>query len=301
MSKWARWNTESFISKCKEIHGDKFDYSECNYVNCKIKVKIKCNKCGNEWESLPHNHLGGSGCKICQYKKLPQNQPITHKEFIKKAIEVHGYKFEYITKYISDKSKMEIKCLECGYINKQRPGSHLHGYGCQKCACKNLPQNQPFPPEEFEKLANDTHQYRYEYYGDYKGHRRKVKILCKIHQEFFYQEAGAHLKGQGCPICRLSRGEIQIHNFLKKRNIEYEYEKKFMGCEDKLQLTFDFYIPNLNCCIEYDGEQHFNPVSYFGGQERFKDIQRKDEIKNIFCKKSNIKLIRIPYFNFSKI
>ena len=62
-----------------------------------------------------------------------------------------------------------------------------------------------------------------------------------------------------------------------------------------MKLPFDFFIPSLNCLIEYDGEQHFRPVSRFGGEEGFEKLRQRDELKNQYSKKNGIKLIRIPY------
>ena len=71
-------------------------------------------------------------------------------------------------------------------------------------------------------------------------------------------------------------------------------------------LPFDFYIPDLNICIEYDGEQHFEPVDFGGkgkeyAEKRFKAQQKRDNIKTEYCKNNNIKLIRIPYWEFDNV
>ena len=66
-------------------------------------------------------------------------------------------------------------------------------------------------------------------------------------------------------------------------------------------MLFDFYLPNFNLCIEYDGLQHFKSVKYWGGIEGFKKLKKHDKIKNKFCKSNNIKLLRIKYTKFNKI
>lgn len=66
-------------------------------------------------------------------------------------------------------------------------------------------------------------------------------------------------------------------------------------CKNKRKLPFDFYIPDLNVCIEYDGIQHFYPVDQFGGENAFQECQLNDSIKNAFCQTSNITLLRIRY------
>ena len=295
-------NTALFIERAKKIHGEKYDYSLVEYINSVTKVTIKCNKCENIWSVLPHNHFSGKGCKKCQYKNLPQNQAISHEEFLNKAKNIHGDKFEYVSKYIANKKNITIKCLVCENIFKQKAHSHLEGKGCKRCQYKNLLQNNPMIIDEFENRCKKIHDYKYEYCQDYKGNKYKINIFCKKHNFWFKQNAGGHLyHGQGCPRCNCSKGELKILSFLKDKNIKYELEKKFDECRFVLPLSFDFYLPENNICIEYDGEQHYVSIACFGGEKYLKDVKNKDKIKNDFCKKNKIKLIRIPFYEFNNI
>ncbi len=215
---------------------------------------------------------------------------------------MHGDNFTYLSDYISNKSKIKIKCNTCNNIFFQRVDSHLDGCGCRKCQYLSMTQNQPKTIKNFESECNLVHDKKYEYCGDYKSCRNKIKIFCKVHQEYFYQNADAHLsKGQGCPKCRLSRGELRIEKYLKENNIIFEYEKKFNNCKFKQLLPFDFYLPKYNTCIEYDGEFHYITTKHFGGDKKLQNTQRNDLIKNEFCKNNNIKLIRIPFPEFNNI
>jgi very-short-patch-repair endonuclease len=96
-------------------------------------------------------------------------------------------------------------------------------------------------------------------------------------------------------------GELYIENVLDKNKIEYNKQHTFLDCNNQRQgssckkLPFDFYLPKYNCCIEYDGEQHFKPKKFFGGEEGFLRRQQLDKIKDQYCKDNGIKLIRIPY------
>lgn len=108
-------------------------------------------------------------------------------------------------------------------------------------------------------------------------------------------------RNSGCPFCKESHGEIKIRTFLEKNDIEFEGQKSFKDCKLKQALLFDFYIPVHNICIEFDGQQHFESVNIFGGKENFQKIQERDAIKNEFCKKENINLLRIPYTEFNNI
>ena len=66
-------------------------------------------------------------------------------------------------------------------------------------------------------------------------------------------------------------------------------------------MPFDFYLPDYNTCIEYDGELHYKAVDYFGGDDALGNTKCRDEIKTQYCKENNIKLIRIPYWEFDNI
>lgn len=93
---------------------------------------------------------------------------------------------------------------------------------------------------------------------------------------------------------KMSHGEEYILSLLKKANIHGNYQYSFSECKDKMPLPFDFYIEN-KYVIEYDGEQHFVPNSFFGGEEGFNIRRSHDLIKNKYCFDHNIPIIRIPY------
>ena len=92
-----------------------------------------------------------------------------------------------------------------------------------------------------------------------------------------------------------STGEILISNILNENYISYFYNYRFDDCRNILPLPFDFYLPDYNVCIEYDGIQHFESIEYFGGDKEFQRRQINDDIKNQYCAKNNITLIRLPY------
>lgn len=111
-------------------------------------------------------------------------------------------------------------------------------------------------------------------------------------------------KTKSC-VCLLfhSYGEEATKEVLSNNNIEYISQYSFDDCNSYLNapLRFDFYLPEHNCCIEIDGRQHFIPISRFGGEEAFKRLQENDKIKNNYCVKNHIKMIRIKYNRESNI
>jgi very-short-patch-repair endonuclease len=100
---------------------------------------------------------------------------------------------------------------------------------------------------------------------------------------------------------RVSNGSKKIENFLINRNIKYTSEKKFHDCKRINFLYFDFYLPEHNICLEYDGIQHYTPIDRFGGKEGLRNQKIRDHIKDNYCEKNNIKLIRIPFWEESNI
>jgi len=123
-----------------------------------------------------------------------------------------------------------------------------------------------------------------------------IKLLCKEHGAFEIKPINL-ISGSICKLCKSSsKGESKVENILIERKIKYIKEKTFEDCRGtKRPLPFDFYLPDYNICIEFDGVQHYKPVERFGGIEGFNEVVKNDNIKNNYCLSNNIKLIRISY------
>jgi predicted nucleic-acid-binding Zn-ribbon protein len=235
-------------------------------------------------------------CIKCANEENGNKRKLTTQFFIRHAQKEHGNKYDYSkTVYTASDKKLKIRCYKHG-IFEQIPHAHLKGQGCPKCGLWNLSNT-----DTFKKRAVKIHGTKYDYSQiNYVNARTKVKIGCSKHG-IFEQTPQNHLKGQGCPICLESQGERKIGLYLDKQKITYKREKSFTGCRNKYKLFFDFYVPSLNACIEYDGSQHYHPIEYFGGEKVFKETQKSDAIKNKYCSDNGIKLIRIPYKNREEI
>lgn len=286
---------EQFIKEVNAIHHNKYSYSLVKYINIMTSVIIICPTHG-EFKQIPNNHLNGNGCKKCGIIKRSKSRKTSLHEFINNSNKLHDYKFDY-TKfiYINSHTKGIIICPIHGEFT-QRPLNHLNSqYGCEKCGIDNSVIKRLKTKEQFIKDANIIHANKYTYHTfDYNGNRRKSYIKC-IKHGYFKQSPHDHIISKnGCPKCNNSKGEIIIEIFLTKNNIKYTPQKKFNDCKYKRELPFDFYLPEYNFCIEYDGEQHYNKSHYFN-KDDFNDRVKKDNIKNNYCKVNNIKLIRIRY------
>jgi hypothetical protein len=285
-----QYDTREFIEKAKLKHGNKYDYSLVEYVNCKSKIKIICEKHG-EFKQTPHNHLHGYGCIKCSGKYLYNTN-----EFIEKAKLKHGDKYDYSNvNYYGGNNTVNIGCLLHGFF-KIKASVHLTGSGCPRCSAKPI-----LTTDEFIEKAKLIHGDKYDYsLVDYKFRKIKINIVCKKHGEF-KQTPHNHLHGAGCPKCNISKGEILIQNFLIKNNIEYINQKKFKDCKGKKNaLKFDFYIPKHKYVIEFDGRQHFEVVMFNGctyekALKTHLELVSNDLIKNKYCIDNNITMHRIRY------
>ena len=216
---------------------------------------------------------------------------MTTRDFIIKAINIHDDKYDYsLVDYKTSHEKVKIICTTHG-IFKQTPNNHLHAQGCPKCT-----NNKKMTTRDFIAKAINIHGNRYDYsLVNYKNSQTKIKIICSIHG-VFEQRPDNHMLGNGCDLCaKKSKGEIKIKKILMEKNIIFNQEKRFNECRDKRVLPFDFYLPEYNLCIEYDGIQHFKAIDFFGGDKYLIYIQKHDQIKNNYCKKNNINLLRIQY------
>lgn len=282
-------HSEEFIEKAISIHGDRYSYSMVDYKNNNTNVKIICKKHG-VFEQLPTNHISGKGCKFCANNVL-----CTLESFILKAKKIHNNKYCYDkVEYKNINTKIAIICKIHGEFN-QIPQHHLNGRGCVLCGNKIKNKERTKTIEWFKKEANKIHKNKYDYSNSvYISNKALLLITCIKHGEF-KQRPDHHLSGVGCPKCKISKGESEVGSWLEKNNIIFETQKKFKDCVFESELKFDFYLPDKNLCIEYNGKQHFEPVGYFGGIEAFKKQIKRDQIKVQYCKDNKINFLTINF------
>jgi len=223
---------------------------------------------------------------------------LTTEEFIFKIKIIHADRYDYsLVNFINIKVNIKIICSKHG-IFEQRPQHHLAGHGCNKCAREFVADTIRLTKKTCINKANKVHGDKYDYslvdFSNVHSNKDKIDIICHKHGKF-NQAIKHHLNGSGCPVCNESKGEETISKYLINNNIKFIRQHRYKDCRDKKPLPFDFYLPDLNMCIEYDGEQHFKSVNTWGGEKVLLQIQKHDRIKNSFCICNNIQLIRIKY------
>ena len=294
----TKWTQDTIIIKLKELHPN-LDFSKFIFTSVNNKSIIICPIHGSR-EIKVMNLLRGSSCKLCRQ----QSQKRTPTQIIKQMEEKHLGKYSYpaFKNYTNQNQVIEILCPEHG-IFEQQIIHHTNGSGCEKC------HDRSFNRKDFEYHISTIpieHSDKYTYINIHYNYNNSdstfLELECKEFKHKFIQNLSNHKNGSGCPVCaelsNESKGIKIIRNFLDVNNLNYETEKTFEDCINETtgyKLRYDIYLNDLNCCIEFDGNQHFNEVSIFGGGDELKKIQYRDSLKNKYCEINNINLIRIRY------
>lgn len=215
-------SNNDFIKRAREIHGNKYDYSKTEYNKSSEKVCIICPEHGEFWQEA-NSHLRGCGCPKCRSEKMSNLLKSGTKEFIEKAKQIHGDKYDYSkVNYINNCTKVCIICPKHGEF-WQTPNDHLSGYGCGECG-----GTKKMSTEKFIEKARKIHGGKYDYSKvEYVNNKTKVCIICPEHGEFL-MNPNDHLCGHGCPNCggakKLSKKDF-IEKAMKVHDDKYDYSK----------------------------------------------------------------------------
>lgn len=229
--------------------------------------------------------------------------------FIEQARKVHGDFYDYSkSTYQGQHYELTIRCPLHGLFN-MRPNNHVRG----KQRCPLCGAGKKRTTRDFVILAKEVHGENYDYSQvTYKSAKTNVNVICPEHG-LFKITPDSHIGWyrQGCPRCKASRGERAIFRELVKIGItNFVCEKSFDGLvtsDTKLPLRFDFYLPEQNLLIEFDGHAHFDMVNYSGKmstvemKKRLSRTKQLDKIKDKWAVDNNITLLRIPYWEYNNI
>ena len=276
----VRLTHDEYVKKLHEINPNVMIVDE--YVNRRTKSTHRCLVDGYEWNVSPGHLLQGTGCPLCAGKIK------TTKVFMDE-MSLKNPNIEVIGEYISAKTKILCRCKLDGYEWFCNPTSLLAGVGCP--VCSNVKKKTT---EEYIESVNLIDE-NIIVVGEYINAKTKIMHQCAIDGHMWLMDPHHILSGRGCPVCKSSKGEKEIAKYLNSRNIKFETQYTFSDCKNVFCLPFDFYLPEYNVCIEYDGIQHFTPIDFFGGQAAFEIRKKNDNIKSDYCKTHSIKLLRVRY------
>lgn len=270
-----------------------------DYTKAEDKIEVKCDK-GHVYNVRYYEFSRrGYRCPICQKENKNKKQTISYSDIYKY---INSINYKLITKksdYIDTKHYVFVECNN-NHIFKTKINSLRNGRRCKACATIKNAERQRIP---YEKQKEFVESFGYELISQKEDYTN-------VHDKYIFKCDKGHVykanfsdfqQGCRCSICKISKGEAKVESVLKKYNIDYILQYKFDDCKFYNKLPFDFYIPSMNTCIEYDGKQHFQYVHSWGGYDEFINRLIRDSIKNIYCRENKIKLIRIPYYEFENI
>lgn len=295
------------------------------------KIWWKCSKgCENHvWEAVIYSRSNGKGCPFCCNKhicpcgcnSLRINNPLL-------CLEWHPtLNGELTPDNVSPGSGRQVWWIcsinKCGYHIWQTTVNHrnIAGTGCPyccnrticECRCNSLEILNPLLSSEWHPTRNGDLTPRHVSIGS----GRKVWWLCSRNHK--WEATISERSKYSCPHCNSSSGEAIIEQLLDLNNIKYSMQEKIsintekymrkdlyddfrdLKVKKKLMLKFDFYIPDTNWVIEFDGLQHFKPVKHFGGEEQYRRQRLYDKFKNDYCRYNNLRLLRIHYDDMGEI
>ena len=291
---------EEFIQKAKDRHNNFYDYSKTEYINSRTKVCVTCPKHGDFWQ-LASAHLNGQGCPEC-FKEKKQNGLInltSSSELLARFQKLYGDQYEYnLTGFEKQYDKINIYCKKHKHHFSMKILHHLNGHGCPLCSKRG----HNYSTEEFIIRAKEVHGDRYDYSKvNYVNRETPIEIICKTHGSF-WQKPHNHISGCGCPKCKATKVQYKIYSWLKTEFPEQLWEWEYSPIWLTPQV-FDIYCEQLQLAIEYNGEQHYMPISAFGGEEEFQKTIERDKRKSIKCSSNNCTLYVIKYdeLNFDKL
>jgi len=280
-------------------------------LNLKFIKIIKNENLKNKTNSLPNQYMEyfcekhgiqkgkvrnvcKNGCKLCSLEKRKKQSRQNDLDFWQKRVKNFKLliaKEEFKKIYTnSQKTKVKAQCIKCGKIHLR---SLFHLWQKGTCSCQK--NKKLLNLEAFLEKAKKAHKNKYDYSliteefwrENYIGkYKTKIPIICKKHG-VFYQTVNDHVLGSGCPKCNQSKGEKSLRQFLEKNKIKYITEYQVPDSK----LRFDFYLPDYNLAIEYDGELHYKNTNL----SSLKKTKQRDFLKNRLCFVYRINLIRIPY------
>ena len=264
------------------------------FTETKNRVKVLCTECRTESNPIAEALVQNTFC--CQECRRIRNK----ESFIKKLFDVNP-NVTVVGEYKNRREKIECLCLIHNKTFKMTAGNLICGHGCPKCATEARIKAFAKAHDEFLSELKEISP-QISIMSQYQSAHKKID--CKCLECGFEWNTTPHslLRGDRCPNCYLpSKGELAISSYLDDISVEYISQKRFDDCRNINPLPFDFYLPEYNACIEFQGKQHYEVVEHFGGEEDFKVRQKRDNIKAEYCLQNQIELLCIPYWDFDNI
>lgn len=290
-----RYTTKSYSERVtRETNGEYAFFGE--YKGVHNYASYYHTICGQITKIRPvefFNAKSNTRCRWCLTRRQSKNT----EWFINEVVNLVGDEYKVLSNYTKAKDKVLMQHVVCGYTWKVTPDNFLR----RNSRCPRCNRNARLSNKEFAEYMNTILGDEYRVDGKYVNMHTKIQMTHLTCGKTWSVEPSSLVQGTRCPKCASSKGEALVESVLDKHNVVFETQKRFSDCVHILPLPFDFYLPNINTLIEYDGEQHYRPVDFNGegieSAERFFRLGKlRDGIKNQYAKENGINLIRIPYW-----
>lgn len=275
------------------------------YTNKNTKYHCICKIHNCDVYKTPDKYLNANqGCDICSVERNKCATRYTDESYKEKAYSLNK-NIKILSTYQNVKERIHVRCKVCNY--EWNPIAETLIW-TNPCGCPNCAGNAHKSTENFRLELEKSHP-ALTLLSEYISANEEVHIQCNDCGNDFWITPNKLQQGQQCSCNHESRGENKIRLFLENNNIEYIPQKSFcnlFGQSGFKKLSYDFYLPTLNLLIEYQGEQHENPVIFKGTDmdlalKSFERQQEHDKRKRDYAKEHNIELLEIWYWDFNNI
>lgn len=288
---------QEFINEMKEKRPEIVVLGE--YVNATTNVLCYCTISHDTWSPLPYDVLHGKKCPTCALKGRADKRRKPHQQFVAE-MKIKHPNLVVGTQYRGAWKPVECTCLTCKTTKNYYP-AHLLYSGCWTCGNKKIGEKLSMELDTFlQKLSVVSPDI--EYIDGFVNASNHVNVRCKICGHPWSPKAQSLLQGYGCPICRQSHGEKAIDKYLHEHNVNHIHQKEFDGLVGVggRNLSYDFYFPQYNILLEYQGGYHDGTASN-QTEEQFCKQQEHDRRKSEYAQNHSIQLLEIWYYDFDNI
>lgn len=292
---------EQFLEEVKAKYGNEY-LVVGKYLGSQQRIKIKHNICGKDFTVRPPEFLTIQTCPYCTSKMKFEKQTKSPQEFREKVFAIVGDEYSIVEDYQKSNIQVKMRHNVCGNEYLVMPHAFLLGNRCPKCALRKVADKTRKPHDVFESEIYDIYGDTFKIIDKYINRDTKIRIkhnkcgkTCKVAPRTLYH-------GYRCQYCQsdnVSFGETQIQEYLESHHLSYQRNYRIPECKNKVSLPFDFAVfetnGKLKMLIEYDGEQHYFPIDFWGGKDGLRYRKQNDQIKTSYCIKNKIPLIRISF------
>lgn len=264
-----------------------------DFKGLKQKIKMKHKSCGTITEIQACNFKNNKPCKVCSHKITTENQKKTHREFCLEVELLGCNEFEVLESYRGNHTPIKLKHLTCNNEFNVAPNDFIKGRRCPKCSALKRRISQ----EEWDTRVKHLTGKEYTFLEDYKGNGTKIKVRHEKCGHVYSVKPNNYLSGYRCPNCKSSIGEQLISNYLSVKGIKFIPQHIFNDLKGvKGHLRYDFYLPEYNLLIEYNGLQHYKPIEFFGGIETYEKQVIRDRLKKDYAQINGYHLLEVPFY-----